>query len=630
MKGRVLLSCATVLVVASCDREVVPPNRATNESSTEQREGSLKPSHLSWGGHKAAVALSELQPRLQWQVSGSERGQAQSAYQVLVASDASKLRPGMADVWDSGKVKSADSMNIRYGGDALKGRQRGVWTVRIWDKQGRPSSFAAPAPWEVSPWDEEVEGEWIGRQPGPAKASREPDRTVTYVRKTFSVPAGFKAARLYGSAFGLYEASLNGQRVGQDELAPGFTDYEKRSLSQVHDVTSLLRAGENVMGAIVAGGWCTARLGGTLGGCGLSPSRVRLTLEVTLADGQRLTIESDESWKYHSGPIQSAELYAGETYDARKEMKGWDAPGFDDGDWEEVAEYDEGTERMVYLDPGPPLRVTADLTAQETEPKPGVYVFDFGRTIKGRARMALNAPAGADVSLRYGAALSKDGSLETKTQSGTDRYIAKGSGLETWEPRFVLHEFRYVEVRGLPARSALASFVGRVIHSHMPVTGTLETSSPTINQLFASMVHAQERAFLSVPSDGRAPRERPGALLPAQAFALTACLNRDVQGFYRKWLEDIRDGQHESAAYTTVAPGYGAPEAGPSAAAAGVLVPWAHYRCYADLSALDMHVTSMGRWLESVKAKNPDLVWRNGLGFERADRSKAARRRIAR
>jgi alpha-L-rhamnosidase len=619
MRVSFAITCAVLYSSVACNREVAPPKGAPLEGKVSRVEGSLKPTRLRWDGSDVAVNSSDKLPRLQWQLSGSGRGQAQTAYQVLIASDPARLQAGQGDVWDSGKVAASESINIRYRGTELTGGQRGVWTVRIWDEQDRASAYAAPVTWEIARKDEEVEGDWIGRAHGPSRAAGEPDRSVTYVRKVISLPKGFKSARLFATALGVYEASINGQRVGEDLLAPGFTDPDKRSLVQRHEVGTLLREGENVVAAVVAGGWCTARLGGTLGSCGLEPPRVRVALEITLADGKVQALESDGSWKYKDGPIRSARLFGGEEYDARQEMPGWDAPGFNDADWQAVDEYDEGTERMVYHDAGPSLRLAEDLEPRETEPAQGVYLFDMGRSVAGWARITLTAPAGTQVSLRYADALAADGSLRVKSGVATDRYTAKGSGAESWEPRFTLHHFRYVEVRGLPARPALASLVGRAVHTLMPRTGTLETSSSILNELFASTVFAQQRAFSSVPSSGREPNERPGSLLQARAVAVTACLNRDVQSFYRKWLGDIRDAQGESAAYPLVAPGRAAPEAAPTAAAAGVLVPWAQYLCYDDRPALDVHATSMGRWLDHVKAQNPDLVWKNGLGAESGD-----------
>ena len=582
----------------------------------------LSVGRLRWDGSEHAIGILRLDPRLDWRLASSEPDQAQTAYQVLVATDASRLAVGQADVWDSGKVPSSDSVNVAYAGTSLVARQHGVWTVRVWDAQDRPSAFATPARWEVGPWDEEVEGDWIGRASQAGESQSERERSVSYFRREFTLPEGFQSARLYSTAFGTYEMSLNGTRVGNDVLAPGFTDYEKRVLLQTYDVTSRLRAGQNVLGGVLAGGWCTARFRSKIGRCGSEPPRLRAVLEVVLADGKLQTLESDDSWKYASGPLQSAHLFEGESYDARRAIPGWDTPGFDDRGWHSAVEYDEDTERNVYPDPGVPIRVGETLPALTLqEPSPGSYVFDLGQVIVGWPQLTIEAPAGANVTLRYAERLRPNGALLSDVGNGpaaADHYVAAGSGSETWEPRFSLRSFRYVEVRGLKARPPLTAIGGRSVRSEMPVTGSLRTSNETLNRLFSGILAEQDRNFVSVPSVGGAFGSEPGSLIGAQAFAFTSCLNRDVQRFYRKWLDDIRDAQLPNAKYAKSAPSSASSDGG-AAASAGVLVPWAMYRCYADRAGIDPHITSMGRWLDAIAQKNPDHIWRNGLGESPGD-----------
>lgn len=615
-----------LLSAAACNRGAAPlgsePARLPEARPTPSEGSALSVARLRWDASQHAIGALRLDPRLDWLLTSSEPGQAQTAYQVLIASDPELLATGKADVWDSGKVPGSDSLNVAYGGPSLSARQHGVWTVRVWDSQGRPSPYAAAERWEVGPWDEEVEGDWIGRAREPGESARERERSVSYFRRAFQVPEGFRSARLYATAFGLYEMRLNGQRVSEDVLTPGFTDYEKRVLMQTYDVTPLLHAGENVIGGIVAGGWCTARLRGKPGRCGDEPPRLRAVLELTLADGKVQTLESDDSWKYATGPLKSALLFEGESYDARRAMPGWDAPGFDDRGWQPAVEYDGDTERNVYPDPGVPIRVSDALPAVSVqEPSAGSYVFDLGRLIVGWPTLSVRAPAGTNITLRYAEQLRPDGSLAsdaTRARPATDQYVAAGSGSETWEPRFSLRSFRYVELRGLATRPPLATISARAVRSEMPVTGSLHTSDEALNGFFSSISSEQERSFLSVPSIGSAPGSEPGALLGAQLFALTSCLNRDVQRFYRKWLDDIRDAQLPSAKYAQAAPTTAASDGG-AAASAGVLVPWALYRCYADRAGLDAHLTSMGRWLDAIVATNPDFVWRHGLGDSPGD-----------
>jgi alpha-L-rhamnosidase len=583
----------------------------------------LTVSRLRWDGRERPLGLIQFEPRLGWALASIQRGEKQTAYQVLVASDPGKLAPGKADVWDSGKVMAGESVNVRYGGPAPLARQRGHWTVRVWDSRDRPSAFARPSWWEMGLYDEEWEGQWIGRPRRKGESADVSDRSVTYLRKSFSVPREVARARLYASGFGAYEISINGKRASDDILAPGFTDYEKRVLFQTYDVTALVRRGENVIGAIVGGGWCTAALGGRFGACGAEPPRVMVQLEVTGSDGSLHTVITDQSWRSHAGPITAAHLYDGESYDARLEMPGWDGPGFDEEGWLPAQQYDKEKERDLVADPGPPTKITQDLKPVKVrEPRKGVYVFDLGQNIVGWARLVARAPAGTVITMRFAEALQADGTLYLANLGGaraTDRYIARGEGSESWEPRFSVHGFRYVEVSGLPARPGPGAITGRVVHSVMAPTGQLETSNPLLDRLFASIVWSQRGAFLSVPTTGPQRAERLGSMLEARAFAFTACLNRDVQAFYRKWIDDIRDAQHDNAAYSDTAPLVHRREGGPGAGTAGILVPWALHRCYADRTPLDAHLPSMGRFLERIRSRNPDLVWKNELGANLGD-----------
>jgi alpha-L-rhamnosidase len=558
-----------------------------------------------------------LEPRLSWSLSSPERGQRQTAYQVLVASAPERLRPGFADIWDSGKVASAESLNVKYGGPTPKARQRGYWTVRVWGKDGRASSFAPAAWWEMGLYDEEWEGQWIGRPSRVHETRDRRDRSVVYLRKPFALHRRVERARLYASAFGVYEVLINDKKAGRDVLAPGFTDYDKRVLFQTHDVTDLVQEGDNVIGAIVGGGWCTAGLGGRSGACGSEPPRVMIQLEVTLSDGSLHTLVTDESWGSHAGPVVASHLYDGEKYDARLEMPAWSTPRFDARDWQPVQQYDREQERDLVADRGPPLRVMEDLEPLGmTEPTPGVYVFDFGQNVVGWARIAVTAPAATPITLRFAEAATADGAIDVTNLRGaraTDEYIARGDGIETWEPRFALHGFRFVEVKGLPSRASLASISARVVHSQMDPTGMLETSDPRLNRLFANIRWSQRGAFVSVPTTGPQRAERLGSMLDAQVFALTGCLNYDVLTFYRKWIDDIRDAQHANAAYSENTPRVTDHLGGSGSGAAGVIVPWAVHRCYADRATIDGHLPSMEGWLDWVKNENPSLIWSRGL-----------------
>jgi len=583
----------------------------------KEKESGLLVRRLRWDGREEPLGIVQFEPRLSWAASSTERGQKQTAYQVLVASQPEKLLVELVDIWDSGKVVTTDFINIHYGGPTPKAREQAFWTVRIWDRDDKPSPWAPSARWEMGLYDEEWEGQWIGRRRRADERPSAQDRSVVYLRKPFSLSKTVTRARLYSSAFGLYEISLNGERVGDEVLAPGFTDYEKRVLFQTHDVTEWLRQGDNVIGAVVGGGWCTAGLGGRSGACGLEPPRVMVQLEVTLDDGSTQILVTDESWTSHDGPIASAHLYDGEKYDARRDMPGWNRPGYDARDWLPAQQYDKEKERDLVADSGPPTKVNEKLPAVNlSEPTAGVYVFDFGQNIVGWASLTTSVPAGTRITLRFAEALRADGMLyveNLRRAQATDEYMARGQENETWEPHFSVHGFRYVEVRGLSSRPSLSAVKANVVHSVMPEVGSLETSNSLLNQLFANIRRSQRGAFLSVPTTGPQRDERLGSMLDAQVFAGTACLNYDVQLLFRKWIDDIRDAQHPNAAYSDTAPLVHSREGGAGAGSAGILVPWAHHRCYADRAALDAHLPSMGRWLDLIRTENPDLLWTKGL-----------------
>ena len=588
--------------------------------------GALTVGGLRWDGRENPLGLIQFEPRLRWVVSarpGSARGQKQTAWQVLVASQPGRLAPGRADLWDSGKVLSAESINVRYGGPAPETRQRLYWTVRVWDLQDRTSPFSPPAWAEMALFDEEWEGQWIGRPRGDwpgaaAQATAGGDRTVTELRRAFSVTAPVSRARVYASAFGVYELRINGQRVSEQVLAPGYTAYQKRVAFQTHDVTDFIRPADNVIEARVAGGWCTARLGGAAGACGEEAPRIMVQLELTAPDGQRQTVVSDSSWQARSGPWLSADLVDGETYDARLERP---ARRREESGWSPAEIYDRKKERDLVPDPGPPLEVGEELRpVASSEPRPGVVRLDFGKVLLGWVRLESRAAAGASIEVRYLDAVPESAAPTPVDAGPVDRYIARG-GSQRWEPRFSLKRFRFVEVQGLGGaggRLPAGAVVARRVHSGLESRAGLETSDRQLNSLLDAIDDAQRATFASVPLTG-GPGQRPGSLLEARAAAGSACLQRDLQGFYRKWIDDIRDAQLPHGGYPEMAPALGQSRDGGWTGAAGVLVPAALDRCYADRTALDAHFPSMGRWLEQVRASNPELLWTKALGAAQGD-----------
>lgn len=458
------------------------------------------------------------------------------------------------------------------------------------------------------------------------------------LRKAFDVAAAPEAitrATLYITALGLYEARLNGQKIGDRRLAPEWTDYLKRVQYQTYDVTGLVKPGANVLGAMLGDGWYAGRLGLT----GIVPGgdvraiygrhpRLLCRLEIERADGSWQKVVSDGSWRAtRDGPVRVADLLEGEIYDARQEIAGWDAAGFDDAAWSAAGVF-EGIKAAVVAQRNEPIRAHLELKpAALTEPAPGVHVFDLGQNFAGVCRLKVRAPAGTTVTLRHAEVLNPDGTIYTTNLRGPfqiDRYTCRGGdGVEVFEPRFTYHGFRYVEVTGLPAKPETGDLTGIVFNSAPPEVGTFSSASPILDRLMQNVLWTQRANMMSTPTDCPQRDERMGWTGDILAFAQTACFNMDMAAFYTKWLQDMRDAQTEDGRYPDFAPQPFDPakrfSSVPAWGDAGVFVPWVAYRNYGDARILEEHFDSARRWVEYVHAKNPELLWKHGRGNDYGD-----------
>ena len=475
-------------------------------------------------------------PRLSWQMAPRDaRGLLQTAYQIEVAASPDGLDTGHGMLWDSGRVVSGDSLHRPYGGPALRSGQRCYWHVRTWDNAGHGSLWSEPACWEMGLLDAAAwQAKWIEPDWDEDPKASQPS---PYLRATFSLKGKVKSARVYATAHGLYELTLNGHLAGDDVFTPGFTAYEKRLQYQTYDVTTLLQEGENVAGAILGDGWWRGKVGAasvrnTYG------TRLALLVQINIVydDGSEDLVTTGEGWKATTGPILALDLKDGETYDARREMPGWDAPGFDDGQWRGVQVAPFGHGNLVAAD-GVPVRRHEEIRPVRIIRTPaGETVFDMGQNFAGRVRLHVQGPAGTTVTLQHGEALDKAGNftmknLEMPAPMGEkllqrDTYILKGDsveddsveddgvegdsvvcdGVECYEPRFTFHGFRYVKVEGFPGQPGVENLTGIAIYSDMAPTGTFACSDPAINQLQHNITWSQKSNFLDIPTD--CPRTR--------------------------------------------------------------------------------------------------------------------------
>ena len=441
---------------------------------------------------------------------------------------------------------------------------------------------------------------WI--ESSPEGSPRSPARNP-FFRKTFTVSGPVKSATLTITALGLYECELNGERVGGEIFAPGWTDYGKRVQYQTYDVTKMVRRGENAIGAVLGDGWYCGFIAWKDRQVYGKRPRLLAQLEIVLADGSTRTIATDSTWKTTTGPLLESDFLSGEFYDARLELPNWSQAACDDRKWE-AARLAEPPRMKISVPLGPPVRRLEKLKPVNIrEAGAKARIADFGQNFSGRVRIRVRAARGTKIRLRFAEVLKPDGSLYLDNLRGakaTDFYVCKGGGMEEWEPRFTFHGFRYVEITGLAAADAL-EITGVVLQSDTPVTGKFLCSNPLLNQLQHNIVWGQKSNFLEVPTDCPQRDERLGWTGDAQVFIRTAAFNMDVRGFFHKWMRDARDSQSPRGGIPAVIPNAEFVEmedGGPAWADATLICPWTIYLCYGDTKILADHYESMRRFID--------------------------------
>lgn len=540
-------------------------------------------------------------------------------------------RPAVIDVLD--RVRAGDNVIAVSATNATEGPAGLVAVLVVRTASGEQKVFTdaswkatdqePPAGWREFGFDDggwaavRVAAAWGG---GPWGRVVPVSYAVTQVRHEFRLPRGkVSRARLYATALGLYEAHLNGSRVGRDQLAPGWTDYRTRVQYQTYDVTTLLRPGANAIGAYLAPGWYAGNVGMFGPGQYGQHAALLAQLEVEYADGTSERITSGADWRAAAGPIVAADLLNGETYDARKETPGWASPGFDDTGWLGVRGAGDVGPGLIVAQVDGPVRVERELTPTHvTQPEPGVFVFDLGQNMVGSVRLRVSGDAGTTVRLRHAEVLNPDGTLYTanlRSAAATDTYILKGHGEEVYEPRFTFHGFRYVEVTGFPGTPSAKAVTGRVMHTSAPFTLDFETDEPMLNQLHHNITWGQRGNFLSVPTDTPARDERLGWTGDINVFAPTAAYTMESARFLSKWLVDLRDSRTVQGAFTDVAPVVGTLGNGTAGwGDAGVTVPWALYQAYGDREVLQDAWPSVQAWLTYLE-QNSDRLLRPAQGY---------------
>jgi alpha-L-rhamnosidase len=553
------------------------------------------------------IGIDELQPRFFWWIDDQRPGAKQTAYRIRVASDPALLTADKPDLWDSGKVATNQQTHVEYDGIELTSRRRAWWDVTIWDAAGVASSPSLPATFEIgltnsSDWC----AKWIATPLEGAGWTMPP---VPTLGRAFTIAKPVASARLYISALGLYDVSINGRRVSDDYFRPGWTDYRKRIQYQTHDVTSHLRPGENRIDALLGDGWYCGRIAHLERGLLYGPKPALLAqLEVTHTDGSVTTTASDATWTWSESPVRAADMLQGEEYDARRSLVEGERSAVKEVEWPHVplvAQVNESVRVVRELTPAEPRRVQASWGSQS-------YIYDFGQNFAGIVRLKIRGPRGATIRLRYAEMLKPDGTLYTENLRSArviDTYTLAGQAEgEVWSPRFTFHGFRYAELSyhdhwthtdvtplTQPTRDTLT---GLVLMSATPETGSFSCSNPLLNQLQSNIQWGQRSNFLEAPTDCPQRDERLGWTGDAQVFVPTAAYNMDVAAFFTKWSRDIDDAQLADGQVPCIAPKlFENHDGGPGWSDARLVCPWNMLLAYGDRRILARHYEPIRRWI---------------------------------
>jgi alpha-L-rhamnosidase len=556
------------------------------------------------------IGIDNPVPRLSWIIHSEQPNTTQQTYEIRTALDRDDLQKGRRLLWETGELPSSQSIHVPYAGPPLHSFQQVYWQVRIRDNHGKRSPWSEVASWEMGfLMDAAWEAQWIS----PAwKEDTTQSQPSPYLRKEFKLEKPVLQARLYITCQGLYQAEINGKRVGDQEFTPGWTSYDTRLQYQTYDVTGHLE-GENAIGIILGDGWFRGNLG-WVDNRNIWGSRLAALaqLRVTYTDGSVEILGTDGSWKASTGPIRSSDIYNGEVFDATLEMPGWNRPGFDDGGWSGVEILDIPYEKLISPE-GPPVRVVDVLEPLIIERVGADWRVDMGQNMVGWIQIKATGKRGDVLTLRHAEVLDKEGNMyyeNLRSAKATDTYTLNGGGEEVFEPHFTFQGFRFVQISGYPGELTADKIRGMVIHSDMGRAGSFSCSDTLINQLQHNIVWGLKGNFLDVPTDCPQRDERLGWTGDAQVFAPTACFNMHAANFYSKWLKDLAADQKPDGMIPQVVPNILEGGGSTGWADAGVVIPWVVYLNYGDVQILENQYESMRSWIGYMEQHaGEDLIW---------------------
>jgi len=602
-------------------------------------------SGLKCDGRTNPLGIEAMNPRFSWVINSNERDTRQSAYQILVADSPEKLKKNIGNIWDSKVVKSGRSIQVEYAGLTLSSEKKYYWKVKIYNLAEKASSWSEPAMWQmgllsVNDWNKAT---WIGFEnladsmkvvpgihgDGDKLGNKATKRSIVPLfRKEFSVEKKIKSATLCISGLGHYEATINGQKVGQSFLAPGWTNYDKVCLYNSYDVTSQLTVGKNAIGVIVGNGFYN-----------INRERYRKLviaygypkmiskLKINYEDGTSTTVVSGIDWKCTPSPIVYSSIYGGEDYDATLEQKGWDQPGFDDSKWKMSLPVTVPSGKLS-AETDFPLTIREVIKVKKTVlTEPGKYLYDFGQNCSGIIELKVSGKKGSVIKLTPGELITKDKKINQNASGGPYyfSYTLKGDGIEIWRPKFTYYGFRYVMVEGaIPDSEKQNTEIPKIIDLQLlhtansaPKTGEFECSNQLFNQIYTLIDWAVRSNLASVVTD--CPhREKLGWLEQTYLMGASVHYNYNLYPLYRKAIRDMIDAQTPDGLIPDIAPEFVPFEGGfrdsPEWGSAGIILPWMIWQWYGDLALVKEAMPMMKKYVAYLGTKADGHILSHGLG----------------
>ena len=567
-------------------------------------------------------------PRFSWQIESFKRDVNQSAYQIEVASNISNLLSNQPDIWNSTKKESDQSFNVSFSGKPLASDQTYYWRVKIWDQNGVASSWSKINYFHTGLFNKkDWQGEWIGDR----------DSTVSspLLRKEFDLTKKIKSAYAFVSGLGYYELYLNGKKVGNHVLDPGTSDYNRRALYVTYNVTNYLQSGANAVGLWLGNAYFKTNRDRPFRFYGHQPQAI-LQLNIEYTDGSKTQIVTNTTWKASDSPIRENNIYDGEVYDANREKKGWDLPGYNASWWKNAIAIQPPSSRVLSAQLMPPIKVEKTLFAKTmTQPLKNIYVFDFGQNFSGWPVLKVNAGSGNRIVMKTAEITRKDmvtmqggtttgivdtiDAVENRSAKARDIYIAAGKpGIETYNPRFTYQGFRYVQLEGYPGKPNITDLTADFVHSNVTKVGEFHCSNPLFNQIHQNILWGQQSNLMSMPTDCDQRNERMGWMADADLSAEEAVHNFDMSAFYTNWIREIQDEQHPDGSVPDIVPDHkwlqGTYRGTPAWQSAYPLLVWYVHHYYGDNRIIEEHYESLAKWMGYMKSISHNFIISSGRG----------------